>query len=111
MLSWQFYPAADSADGLDAVSLVTAGGVKIRMDANGQFDEDSLTRLRQAFGAFRLNPVTRDMEPQPLPGDLALPLPGILGYPVKADHVYQRGYANAGGREEAARRDAAAARQ
>lgn len=107
LLSWQFYPAHDSADGLDAVALVTAGGVKVRMDANGNFDEDSMSRLRQAFGAFRLNPSTREMEPQPLPGDLALPLPAILGFPIKADHVYRGGYANAGGREEAARRDAA----
>lgn len=110
LLSWQFYPANDSSDGLDAVAIVTAGGVKVRMDEHGNLDEDSEARLRQAFGAFRLNPSTREMEPQPLPGDLALPLPAILGFPIKADHVYRGGYANAGGREEAARRDTAAGR-
>jgi hypothetical protein len=108
LLSWQFYPKDASADGYDAVVLVTAGGVKIRHSANPAHpvDDDTESRLRNVFGAVKLNPVTREMEALPLPADLALPLPAILGIPVKASHILRGGYLASGGADGAAKRSA-----
>lgn len=109
LLSWNYYPAEQSADGYASVVLVTAGGVKLRYsdDPANRFDEDTINRLRQAFQAFKRDPKTGDVVAQPLPRDLALPLPALLGFPIKADQVFRGGYLNAGGREEADRRAAA----
>lgn len=111
---WRFYPG-DSVDGIpDAVSLVTAGGLKIRHFADPTYhapgclepamDLDTEDRLRRLFGAFTVDPKTKDVSPAPFPPDLTLPASAVDGRVRSTDHVYRGGYLKAGGKEAAAKR-------
>lgn len=106
LLNWRFYPGDPDAGMPDKVTIVTAGGRKLTVDSNGEFDSDTETILRHAFRAFKMNPKTNEPEPMALPGDLTLPVEAVLGIVMSDEHVYRRGYLGEGGKREADRRDA-----
>lgn len=112
--AWRFYPG-DRLEGIpDAVSLVTAGGVKIRHFADPNYmapgclepaiDQDTEDRLRRLFGAVHVDPKTKDVTPAAFPTDLTLPASAVDGRVRGTDHTYRGGYLKAGGKEAAAKR-------
>lgn len=104
LMSWKFTPGDPMAGVADKVTIVTAGGRKLTVDSNGQFDSDTENVLRQAFQAFRVNPATNEKEPIALPRDLTLPVEAVLGVVMSDRHQYRRGYLREGGKREADRR-------
>jgi hypothetical protein len=109
--AWRFYPGSDVPGRvtLDAVVLVTAGGLKLKRFDDGSLDEDTDDRLARRLGCFKVDEkgvVTR----LPLPADLTLPAGAANGLVTGSDHQYVGGYVKAGGAaaadERARRREA-----
>lgn len=98
LAAWRYFAGQD--DGVDifpaSVVLVTFGGLKIKMWAEGEgdarFDEATLQRLSMTFGGGAL------------PDDLALPVGAIDGQVRDSGHVYKGGYLKSGGKTEADKR-------
>lgn len=85
------------------VSLVTAGGLKLRYP----IDDDTETRLRTVYNCFRANPRTGEREALPLPPDLTLPREAVDGVVRSSEHQYRTGYLKEGaeGRDRRAKLD------
>jgi hypothetical protein len=81
------------------VSLGTSGGLKIRYP----MDEDTETRLRVVYNAFRVNKAG-EREVLPLPADLTLPRSNVDGIVRSSEHQYRTGYLKEGGKAEAEKR-------
>jgi hypothetical protein len=90
--AWRFYPGSRKDGRLDAVSLVTAGGLKLTMFSDGSLDADTEERLRALFRAFRTNPVTKQIESTPLPEDQGLPEAAVIGAITATSHRHAGGY-------------------
>lgn len=106
LAAWRYY-AGDRRDGRpDAVVLVTQGGVKIKhfADRTHPVDPETEERLRNLFGAWKIDPVTKLQVPGPMPDDLTLPAEAVTGMVTTDRHVYRRGYLREGGKSEGARR-------
>jgi hypothetical protein len=105
LMSWSYQPANRVERTPASVTLVTAGGQKLRHYADPSFPMEPETeeRLRNIFGAWRKDKDGTRI-PAQLPDDLTLPETAVTGIPVSTDHVYQRGYVREGGKAEAARR-------
>lgn len=82
LLSWRAVDATRDAQA--HVVLVTGGGAKITMYADGTFDHETEERLRAVFRAFRTDPVTKAVLPVALPSDLRLPDVARTGRPTGA---------------------------
>lgn len=90
LAAWRYYPG-DRVDGVEpSVVLVTAGGLKLRYPVAG--DAETEERLRAVFGAFAIDPVTKERKPAPLPRDLTLPAAAVTGQPQTQAHRHQGGY-------------------
>lgn len=107
LMNWSYTPGDEYAGVPDKVTIVTAGGRKLTVDGNGEFDSDTDAMLHQAFNAYRVNPTTNEREESPLPYDLTLPQQAVIGIVTSDRHRYRRGYLNEGGRAEADRRERA----
>ena len=110
VLAWRFYGggAPGTAGAVpDAVSLVTAGGLKLRIYEDPEFpmDPDTEDRLRRVFNSWVQDPATRELKPAPLPQDMALPVAAITGEIPSRDHQYPGGYLRAGGKKTADARE------
>jgi hypothetical protein len=81
------------------VSIGTSGGLKIRYP----MDEDTETRLRIVYNAFRVNKAG-EREVLPLPADLTLPRSNVDGLVRSGEHQYRTGYLKEGGKAESDRR-------
>jgi hypothetical protein len=109
LLSWRYYPADRRTDTPAKVVIVTAGGQKLGIweDPDVPLEADTEETLRNIFGAFDVDPVTKAKVPGQLPPDLTLPRTAVTGISDRTDHVYKGGYLRSGGRREGARRQAA----
>lgn len=92
LLSWKYYPANVLEDVRASVVLVTAGGVKVRHIEGGAVDVETEERLRQIFRAFKIDPVTKNVVPAPLPTDQTLPGSAVTGLPTTERHRHPGGY-------------------
>lgn len=90
LAAWRYYPG-DRVDGIaPSVVLVTAGGLKLRYPVAG--DVETEERLRAIFGAYAVDPITKERKPAPLPGDLTLPAAAVTGQPQTQAHRHPGGY-------------------
>lgn len=109
LLSWRWI--SGQGEGPDAVSIVTGGGLKVKLfeDPDWPMDRDTEDRLRRALNLFQVDPKTKDTVALPIPADITLPRQHVDGFPAGAArgaHVYKKGYLKEGGKSEAARRAA-----
>jgi hypothetical protein len=111
LLKWRCEPANRLTRVPASVTIVTAGGVKLKHydDPDYPMDQDTEETLARIFSAFAKDPKTKELIRLPLPEDLALPITAVTGYPQTADHQYRRGYLREGGKKEADRREKTAA--
>lgn len=90
LAAWRFYPG-NRVEGVDAsVVLVTAGGLKVRYPIAG--DAETEERLRNTFGAYTIDPKTKERVPAELPADLTLPASAVTGQVVERAHRHSGGY-------------------
>ncbi len=108
LLSWRYYREDVRTDTPAKVVVVTAGGQKLAIweDPDVPLEQDTEEILRNIFGAWRVDPVTKLKVPGEMPDDLTLPRSAVTGISDSQAHVYKGGYLRSGGRREAAKRDA-----
>lgn len=96
LLAWRFIPGNPLSHPPipDSVSIVTAGGVKLRHYEDPAFpmDPDTEERLAKIFNAYHADPKTKDVTRLPLPDNLALPVSAVTGEVVQQQHIMPGGY-------------------
>lgn len=81
LANWRYDAGNPREDKPAGVILVTAGGVKLRHNADGSADQDTEERLRQIFRAWQIDPTTKQQVPAPLPAVQSLPEAAVTGRP------------------------------
>lgn len=105
LLAWTFYPGDTVHQIPDAVSIVTAGGQKLKLYADDTLEDDTVQALARIFGLKPL-PEGKPFTTDALPDDLTLPPVMVHGLSTSQEHVFKKGYLREGGKTEAARRQA-----
>ena len=105
LASWRYHGANRRAGTPEAVTIVTAGGVKLKEYADPNFpkDEDTEERLRGIFKSYTFNP-NKERVLLPLPDDLTLPAESVDGQVRSTTHVVRAGWRR-GARAEAVSSD------
>lgn len=105
LIAWKFYRGDDTPGQIepDAVTIVTAGGLKVKHydDPDYPMDTDTLDRLRRVFGCYAVDPTTKLDTVKPLPASLTLPAVTVTGIGTSTDHQYPGSYVKSGGRKAA----------
>lgn len=105
LLVWTYYPANLNDRTPAAVSIVTAGGQKLKLYNDDTMEDDTVQTLGRIFKL----PAPAEGRPwttEQLPEDLTLPSVMVTGMTTSQEHVYQGGYLRSGGKSESARRQA-----
>lgn len=105
LLSWTYYGGDPENDIPAAVTIVTAGGRKLKLFADDTVDDDTVQMLGRTFG-LKPHPDGSPWTAAELPEDLTLPSNHVTGYSPDQQHRYEKGYLREGGKVEAARRQA-----
>lgn len=103
LLTWTYYRGDELNQIPDAVSVVTAGGRKLKLYADDSVDDDTVAMLARVF-KIAPHPDGSPWQAIELPEDLTLPTVEVTGMSLEAGHVYRKGYLKEGGKAEAARR-------
>jgi hypothetical protein len=109
LLSWRWI--GGNGEGPDAVQVVTAGGLKVKLFEDPDWPLEAATEqaLRKALALFRVDKNTKEVVALPIPADITLPRQHVDGLPTgaaRASYSYKGGYLKNGGKLEAARRAA-----